>query len=78
MPVANYRNIFISSPILHLDNKKAANVLKNYVNILKREEHNIILYDNINESHLHHDGLDLTVKGEIALAEKFISRIRKF
>ena len=49
----NCRNIFISFPILRLDNKKAANVLKNYINILKREEHNIILHDNINESHLH-------------------------
>ena len=34
------KNILISSPILRLDNKKAANVLKNYINILKREEHN--------------------------------------
>ena len=32
------KNILISSPILRLDNKKAANVLKNYINILKREE----------------------------------------
>ena len=44
------KNIQISSPILRLDNKKAANVLKNYINILKREEHNIILHDNMNES----------------------------
>ena len=72
------KNILISSPILRLDNKKAANVLKNYINILKREEHNIILYDNINELHLHRDGLHLIVKGTIALAENFISTIRRF
>ena len=72
------KNILISSPILRLDNKKAANVLKNYINILKREEHNIILHDNINESHLHRNGLHLSVKGTIALAEIFISRIRRF
>ena len=73
------KNTFISSPILRLDNKKAANVLKNYKNTLKREEcNNIILHDNINESHLHRDGLHLNVKGTIALAENFISRIRRF
>ena len=45
------KNIFISSLILRLDNKKGANVLTNYIKILKREEHdNIILHDNINES----------------------------
>ena len=70
--------VFISSPSLCLDNKKAANVLKNYTNIVKREEHNIILHDNINESHLHGDGLHLNVKVSIALAENFISRIRRF
>ena len=70
------KNIFISSPILHLDNKKAPNVLKNYVNILKRKEHdNVILHDNINESHLHCDSLHLNVKGTIALSENFISTI---
>ena len=72
------RNIFISSPILRLDNKRAANVLKNYINIFKREEHNIILHDSIDESHLHRDGLHLNVKGTIALAQNFISRIRRF
>ena len=38
-------NIFIFSLMLHLDNEKVANELKNYISILKREEHNI---DNIN------------------------------
>ena len=69
------KNIFISSPILRFDNKTAANALKNYINILKKEEHNIILHDNINGWHLHRDGLHLNVKGTIALAENFLSSI---
>ena len=73
------KNIFISSLILRLDNRKAANILKNYINILKREEHNnIILHDTINESHQHHNSLQLNEKGTIVLAENFISRIRRF
>ena len=71
------RNIFISFPILRLDNKKAANVLKNYINILKREELNIIMH-NINESHLHRDGLQIDVKGTVALDESFKPKIRRF
>ena len=71
------KNIFISFPILRsFDNKKAANVLKNYINILKREEH-VILRD-INESHVHRDGLHLNVKGTIALAQNLISMIWRF
>ena len=54
---------FISSPISRLDNKKAAIVVKNYINILKREERNVIAHDNLNESHLHRDDLHLNVKG---------------
>ena len=54
---------FISSPISRLDNKKAAIVVKNYINILEREERNVILHDNINESHLYHDDLHLNVTG---------------
>ena len=68
------KNIFYLFP----DFKKAFNVLQNYINILKREEHNNILHDNINESHLHREGLHLNVKGTIALAENFISRIQRF
>ena len=66
-------NIFISSQILRLDNQRAGNV-----DILKRKEHNIIFHGNINESHLHRDILHLNVKGAIALAENFISKIRRF
>ena len=74
----NCKNIFISSPILRLDNKKAANVLKSDINILKREENNISLHDNTDESHLDLNGLHLIVKGTIELAENFISSIWRF
>ena len=36
------KNIFISCPIVRTDNKKANNVLKKYIDILKREEKNLI------------------------------------
>ena len=54
-----------------MDNKETANVLNDCINILKREEHNVILHDDNNESHLNRDGLHLTVKSTIALAENF-------
>ena len=36
------KNIFISCPLVCTDNKKANNVLKKYIDILKREEKNVI------------------------------------
>ena len=60
------KNIFISSPILHLGNKETANARKNYIDILKREEHNVIFPGNINELHLYRDGLHLNGKGTVA------------
>ena len=35
-------NIFISCPIVRTDNKKANNILKKYIDTLKREEHSWI------------------------------------
>ena len=52
-----------------MDNKETANVLNDCINILKREEHNVI-YNN-NESHLNRDGLLVTIKSTIALSENF-------
>ena len=36
------KKICISCPIIRNDNKKANNVLKNYIDILKRDEKNVI------------------------------------
>ena len=71
------KNTFISSLILCSGNKKAVNVLKNYIKTLK-EEQNVTLHDKIKKSHLHRYGLHLNLKGTIALDGNFISRIRKF
>ena len=70
------KNIFISCPIVRTDNKKANNVLKKYIDILKREE-NVIFHNNILESHLYRDGLHLNSNGTTMLAGNFISRIRR-
>ena len=60
------KNIFISSPVLRLGNKETANARKNYIDILKREEHNVIFSGHINELHLYLDGLHLNGKGTVA------------
>ena len=52
--------VYISAPILRLDNKNANNILKRYVDKLKVvEEKSVILHDNILSSHLNKDGLHL-------------------
>ena len=71
--------VYISAPILRLDNKNAKNILKKYVDKLKVvEEKSVILHDNILSSHLNKDGLHLNSYSTIKLAENFISRIRMF
>ena len=71
--------VYISAPILPLDNKNANSILKKYVDKLKVvEEKSVILHDNILSSHLNKDGLHLNSYGTIKLAENFISRIRMF
>ena len=71
------KNICIFCPIVRTDNKKANNALQKYINILKREEKNVIFQNNILESHLYRDGLHLNSNGTTMLAENFISRIRR-
>ena len=71
------KNIFICCPIVRTDNKKANNVLKKYIDILKRDEKNVIFQNNILESHLYRDGLHLNSIGTAMLAGNFISRIRR-
>ena len=69
------KNICIPCPIVRTDNKKANNVLKKYIDILKREEKNVIFHYNILESHLYRYGLHLNSNGTTMLAGNFISRI---
>ena len=62
--------VYISAPILRLDNKNANNILKKYVGKLKVvEEKSVILHDNILSSHLNKDGLHLNSYGTIKLAD---------
>ena len=71
--------VYISAPILRLDNKNANSILKRYVDKLKVvEEKSVILHDNILSSHLNKDRLHLNSYGTIKLAQNFISRIRMF
>ena len=70
------KNIFISCPIVRTDNKKANNVLKKYIDILKREEKNVIFHINILNSHLYRDCLHLYSNRTTMFAGHFISRIR--
>ena len=69
------KNICISSLIVCTDNKKANNLLKKYIDILKREEKNGIFHNNILECHLYRSGLHLNSNGTTMLAGNFIARI---
>ena len=71
------KNICISCPIVRTDNKKANNVLKKYIDILKREEKNVIFHNNILESHLYRDGLHLNSNRTTMLPGNFTSRNRR-
>ena len=52
--------VYISAPVLRLNNKNANNILKKYVEKLKVvAEKSVILHDNILPSHLNKDGLHL-------------------
>ena len=72
--------VYISAPILRLDNKNANSILKKYVDKLKvAEEKSVISHDNILSSHLKKkDVLHFNSYGTIELVENFISRIRMF
>ena len=68
----------ISSLIVRADKKEANNVLKEYNNILKQEERNVIFHNNISASHLHRDGPHLNLNGTIMLAGNLLSKTRTF
>ena len=71
--------VYISAPILRLNNKNTNSILKKYVDKLKVvEEKSVILHDNILLSHLNKDGLHLSSYDSIKLVGNFISRIRMF
>ena len=70
------KKICISCPIIRTDNKKANNVLKNYIDIFKREEKNVI-YNNIFEYHLYRYGLYLNSNGTTILAGNVIIRTQR-
>ena len=74
----NCKIIVISSPIVRTDMKEANNILKIYNNILKQEERNVIIYNNISALHLLRDDLHLNLNGTIILAGNLLSRIRTF
>ena len=71
--------MYISAPILLLDNNNTNSILKKYVDKLKiLEEKPVILHDNILSSHSNKDEFHLNSYDTIKLAENFISRIRVF
>ena len=71
--------VYISTPILRLDNKNANSILKKYVAKLKGvDEKPVILHDNILSCHLNKDRLHLNGYGTMKLPENFIPRIRMF
>ena len=74
----NCKIIVISSPIVRTDMKEANNILKIYNNILKQEERNVIIYNNISALHLLRDDLHLNLNDTIILAGNLLSRIRTF
>ena len=70
--------VYISVPILWLDNKNANSILKNADKLKVVEEKSVILHDNILSSHLNKDGLHLNSYGTIKLGENVIKMIRMF
>ena len=73
----NRKNI-ISSLIVRTDKEEPNNVLKEYNNILKQEERNLIFHNSTSASHLHRDGLHLNLNGTIMLAGNILSGTRTF
>ena len=51
-------------------------MLKKYIDILKREENDIVFHNNILESHLYRDGPHLNSNGIAKLAGSFVLRTR--
>ena len=69
-------NIFMSCPVIRLDDKKANNTLCELA-ILLKDAGNIICNDNVDSSCLGKKGLHLNPKGSGRLAINFISLMRR-
>ena len=69
--------LFLSCPIIRLDNNKANNTLLKLATLFKHMESNIITNDNIDASCLGKKGLHLNPKGSGRLAINFISLMRR-
>ena len=68
--------VFLSAPVLRLDNGKAGLTLQNLGNKMKIMS-NVILNDNIDRSCLGGKGLHLNPKGSGRLAINYLSQIRR-
>ena len=71
-------NIVILSPIAQTDKKAENNFLLKYSNILKEEEKNIILHNNLSTSRWYRNDLHLNLNGTIMLAGNLLLRIQMF
>ena len=69
-------NIFISCPVIRLDNKKANNTLRELA-ILLKSAGKTVCNDNVDPSCLGRKGLHLNLKGSGRLAINFISLMRR-
>ena len=68
--------LFVSCPVLRLDNKKANNILRE-LNILLKSAGKFVCNDNVDSSCLGRKGLHLNLKGSGRLAINFISLMRR-
>lgn len=71
-------NIVILSPIVQTDKKAENNFLLKYSNIMKEEEKNIILHNNLSTSRWYRNDLHLNLNGTIMLAGNLLLRIHMF
>ena len=69
--------IFLSNPVIRLDNNKANNILRKLADLFKMMKYDIIYNDNVDASCLGKRGLHLNPKGSGRLAINFISVMRR-
>ena len=69
--------IFLSNPVIRLDNNKANDILRKLADLFKMMKYDIIYNDNVDASCLGKRGLHLNPKGSGRLAINFISVMRR-